>query len=1083
MVDDQGNKKTLSDDDVARELSALMAAAPSSVHEFSLDDMESGQQKSTSEGDSEEASKLKEKKKAKKEGATGARYWLPPVEDVANDFLYNLNSYRPYLDVEGGVEFVRIGDEELLGDDDDDNITVIKRGLFGKKKVEKKRVVKKSRLSAQAKEKIYSRIKNIFALILLTGGGVMSVIYAYVLVSLYNWDGVQENIRQKVYAQTGYELVINSQVDFSAFPLPKFLLKNVILKNREGGLNEAFITVPNLEARLSFFHLFGGEVQISSLILKRPVVNLEKIEGQSANWMWEAQDMGGGLAKKSGKATDLPVSELVVEDAILVMHSGEAENIRQQKLEVESANVKLDTATGEFAILGQIRGGASNLLSNYNISLTDWGKVEPKIKAELVSGTSKIMVDGAIINDSDGYRLEGIFSGVLDGSLKTLGADFENEAVSQFITGILTHDKLTLNGNMAVGIGKFSMENLRIDGEHFKSQLNYKTESQAGNAPPSMSLDVVVDKVDFDAIALDEFADIETSSAFSRKKQAKILKERSGEGDNVVILSPEPGTDVHMAVHIKKATYLGEHLENAVISSHLTESGLEIKSLEIESLPGGGSLRVVDNKTRNEGEFFTGKASINAQSLRTLIAWGGGNVADIPEGVLNGFVMNGAVVLDSKAMHIKKMSSSIDEIGIRGKLTLAYADGFDVSASLILNEIDADIYKKKDVDSEKMSASTSGAWGVFDAFRKLDAMFSKLAVAARVAEYRTGGKKYKNVELVSYFGSGRVSVKKLKFEDALHGKVNLRFDLDNRRLKPEIRNASISVDKFDALVLSDIVKSSKAATITKDNENSVWPVWIINLANIDVFEGDIKIAIKNAYMNNLLLNNLKTTLAFRKGKIAFKKFTARAFNTSIEGGGEVQISGRPGLSMTYKLTNFDVNKAASQLFNYKKLTGKASATGSLSTYGFSIDQLISNLQGRINYKTRGVTIRGFDPDFLGRKLPTLSTIKEVRYWQVKALNSGQMTTGYLAGEFVIGRGEMFFYELPLNVPSTTKNVWNGSLNFQKWQADMKVDMGVKIGGGAVPVSGHITGPIGKADVAWDTRSIEEYWETIFYFGR
>jgi uncharacterized protein involved in outer membrane biogenesis len=130
-------------------------------------------------------------------------------------------------------------------------------------------------------------VKAFFVVVALIALTAFSI-YAY--LSVLDPGDFRDDFAKLVKSTTGRDLVIGGDVSFKFFPAPKLVVENVSLSNAEWGSRPTLVSIDRIVAELALVPLFSRTVSIKSIVLIRPVLNLERNASGESNWnLWQSE--------------------------------------------------------------------------------------------------------------------------------------------------------------------------------------------------------------------------------------------------------------------------------------------------------------------------------------------------------------------------------------------------------------------------------------------------------------------------------------------------------------------------------------------------------------------------------------------------------------------------------------------------------------------------------------------------------------------------------------------------------------------------------------------------------------------------
>ena len=274
---------------------------------------------------------------------------------------------------------------------------------------------------------------------------VFAAIFA--ITTLVDVNHYKPQIEQLVTEKTGYPLTIGGKISLSFFPWVGLSFNNLQLDNPKGFVNKTFVRVDGFQARLKVLPLLSKKVEISSFVLKRPEIFLER--SPKGTWNWQkliegskpatapASAMGTAPEKGNVKKTPIQGSQ----------GSQDTEGFTLQSIVV-----------GEFSItdgrvqVNDLENKQKREISEFTLQLTDVSLDKP------IDMTMNALLDGKPLS--------------LKGSIGPLGQDFSSGKIDMQLE-IQAFNTLTIRTNgylediskkktykLAVDIKPFSLRQL-----------------------------------------------------------------------------------------------------------------------------------------------------------------------------------------------------------------------------------------------------------------------------------------------------------------------------------------------------------------------------------------------------------------------------------------------------------------------------------------------------------------------------------------------------------------------------------------------------------------------------------------------
>jgi AsmA protein len=134
----------------------------------------------------------------------------------------------------------------------------------------------------------FKRLALALAAVLVISAGLLSV-----MSFIISAETAREAVKAEIRAMSGLEPVLRGPTSVSLFPYGTVSFDDVTVGEDQAG-NKA-LTADRLTARLRFFPLLIGQIQVSDLTLVRPTVNVLLEPGRKSNWTPLASTLSAAL--------------------------------------------------------------------------------------------------------------------------------------------------------------------------------------------------------------------------------------------------------------------------------------------------------------------------------------------------------------------------------------------------------------------------------------------------------------------------------------------------------------------------------------------------------------------------------------------------------------------------------------------------------------------------------------------------------------------------------------------------------------------------------------------------------------------
>ena len=116
--------------------------------------------------------------------------------------------------------------------------------------------------------------------------GVFVLLVAAVLVApgFVDWNQYKDDIAAQVKSATGRDLSIKGDVRLAILPSPRLSASEVSFANMPGAAAPNMARLKSIEVRVALGPLFAGTVEVETIKLVEPVIELETLANGRKNW-------------------------------------------------------------------------------------------------------------------------------------------------------------------------------------------------------------------------------------------------------------------------------------------------------------------------------------------------------------------------------------------------------------------------------------------------------------------------------------------------------------------------------------------------------------------------------------------------------------------------------------------------------------------------------------------------------------------------------------------------------------------------------------------------------------------------------
>ena len=218
---------------------------------------------------------------------------------------------------------------------------------------------------------------------------VLVVAAAVTVTALVDVESFKPKIEQLVTERTGYPLKLGGDMSLSFFPWIGLSFTDLQLDNPKGFADKLFVRIDSFQARLKVLPLLSRKVEISSFVVNRPEIFLEKRSDGIWNWQKLTERHPPPKAADQNKAT--------------VPASGENKKLPAENSQEQAGFALQSLTVGEFTITDgrvQVKDLQNNLtreVADFTLQLVDVSLDKPvKVAMQAKLDGKPLSLEGAV---------------------------------------------------------------------------------------------------------------------------------------------------------------------------------------------------------------------------------------------------------------------------------------------------------------------------------------------------------------------------------------------------------------------------------------------------------------------------------------------------------------------------------------------------------------------------------------------------------------------------------------------------------------------------------------------------------------
>ena len=556
-------------------------------------------------------------------------------------------------------------------------------------------------------------------LIGIVGFFVLALAALVVVPGFINWNEYKTEIADQAKAFTGRDLVIGGDIRIAILPSPRLVVSDVALANLPGAAAPKMVKLTSLEVAIAFGPLLGGDIQIDSIKLVRPVIELEQLADGRQNWIVaptgkvpEKPAADSPSASTPGGADFSPsvrLDNFVIEAGTVVYRDSKSGAIER----VDNINAKFAAASlsGPFESSGQLvlRG----IPLKYEVAV---GKVIHErtipfgLSFEAAPGGLKGQVNGTLLS----LEAEPRFKGKIKVDGKSLASVLVTQGVSGPLPGFVG-EAFKVEGDIQASAAGAEIKNMTLRLGDVQAGASVALDLRKGSS--------IVGKLALKHIDLDRWLQMPPVTP----KFEPVVDQGTGKDNSTVALSPPattppkpvaaPGFAIPANVSgafgltVDAVTFKGGIIRELKADAELSGGAITVNQLSAQ-FPGSSDMFVSGFVTAAKGEpRFEGQVESTVSDMRSVLRWLG---TPLPAGLasdrLRKLTFKSGLVVTRAQAQAAAIDLAFDNSRLTGGLTLAFRDRPAFGADLTVNKVNLDGYMKKTAAPARSRATpASGA--------------------------------------------------------------------------------------------------------------------------------------------------------------------------------------------------------------------------------------------------------------------------------------------------------------------------------------------------------------------------------------
>ncbi|HEX6961992.1 MAG TPA: AsmA family protein, partial [Lacipirellula sp.] len=511
---------------------------------------------------------------------------------------------------------------------------------------------------------------------------MMLIIALVVAPSFIDWTNYRNGIAAEIERVMNRRVVIDGAVDAALLPTPRLSMRKARLGNLPGASSPTMAEAEALEVRVAFWPLLSGRVVVTSVVLRKPVIELEVLPDGRRNWLFTGSSSSTiRLRPDPPEETpdDVRFENATVDDGTIIYRDGRSGV--EKRVEGVNARFAAEGLYGPLRAAGELRYGGLPL--RFSLST---GRFDPRgLTATPVNLAVEIPAD----RRSEPARGGGNFTGTFrlpdtgprfNGQLKLRAEDLTSFAAALGAgddTPFVLAQPFNLEGELELKDGMLNGNDLSVRLGETRAQG--AVSAWMSGDEPQFDVALSIGRIDFDAWL----------AAAAKKRRAQ---EDSGAVHEAKEFILPLGVHVTLDAAADALTYRGGAMRQVKLAAEMADGVIDIHQLSMQ-LPGStdglftGKLLAADGRPRVDGF-----AELSSNDFRNLLAWLDLDAADLPAGRLNTVSATSHLAVTGEMLELGDLDLQFDNTRVKGAMVAALRDRPAFGMNLIVDQLDLDSY-------------------------------------------------------------------------------------------------------------------------------------------------------------------------------------------------------------------------------------------------------------------------------------------------------------------------------------------------------------------------------------------------------
>ncbi|MBT6095648.1 MAG: AsmA family protein [Rhodospirillaceae bacterium] len=541
---------------------------------------------------------------------------------------------------------------------------------------------------------------------------VVAVGGVFVVPSFMDWNQYKGMATEKVRELTGRELTIAGDVRIAVWPAPALVAEDITFSSLPGSHAPNLASIKAVEVRIALAPLIGGRVQVETVKLIEPIIELERLADGRANWDFNAAETPDAESKPASSnqaennavqssKPDIVLDNFTIENGTLIYRdtaTGNVEPVEKLNATISAASVQGPLeSTGSLVIRG--------IPLSYSASLGEiiHDRTVPfNARISMPAGDLSVQAGGSLVN-----LLE---TPLFKGNIKVTSQNLALALAELGISAPTNNAALPLNisGQVAVSTKTAEIKDLIVDIAGIKAEGDLRADL---GDKLQFGTQLSINRLDTDKLLAALNPEPTTKAPPAKNPSAKPTASAKAK-QSTQKTAPKPlrfdlPGDIAGSVilTVDAIGYSDGVVRDVLLNAELRDATLTVQQFSAQ-FPGGSDVSVSGHLvTPDQVPTFTGELDSTVSDLRGVLSWLKIAPPPVPADRLRKFSVVSQFAVTPEQVQATGLDLSFDSSRLSGGVTVALRKRPGFGAALVLDRLNVDAYLPPKATAKKGKAT------------------------------------------------------------------------------------------------------------------------------------------------------------------------------------------------------------------------------------------------------------------------------------------------------------------------------------------------------------------------------------------